>query len=157
VTLLPLSVADNISYARPDATREEVVQAARLADADEFVAGLPEAYDTLLFEGGKNLSGGQRQRIAVARALLSKAPILILDEPTSALDAHHEERLVATLRALKGQRTIIIVTHRLASTRDCDAIYTMEAGRIIEQGSQECSSSTWMEPLEGQVRAREPR
>jgi len=133
--LLPLSVADNIAYGRPDATRGEVVTAAEMAAAAEFIAGLPAGYDTVLAEGGQNLSGGQRQRIAIARALLSEAPFLILDEPTSALDPQHERRLTETLRTLKGRRTIVLVTHRLASAVDCDRIFVMEAGRIVEQGS----------------------
>jgi ABC-type multidrug transport system fused ATPase/permease subunit len=106
-----------------------------MADAAEFVAGLPAGYDTVLTEGGQNLSGGQRQRIAIARALLSEAPFLILDEPTSALDPQHERRLTETLCSLKGRRTIVLVTHRLASAVDCDQIFVMEAGRIVEQGS----------------------
>jgi ATP-binding cassette, subfamily B, bacterial len=133
--ILPLSVAENIAYGRPDATRDEIVAAAQMADAAEFVAELPSGYDTVLAEGGQNLSGGQRQRIAIARALLSNAPILILDEPTSALDPQHEKRLVRTLRSLKRERTIVLVTHRLESTVDCDQIYVMEGGRIVEQGS----------------------
>jgi ATP-binding cassette subfamily B protein len=133
--ILPLSVAANIAYGRPDATREDVVTAAQMADAAEFVAGLPAGYDTGLAEGGQNLSGGQRQRIAIARALLSKAPFLILDEPTSALDPQHERRLIETLRSLKGRCTIVLVTHRLASVVDCDQIFVMEAGRVVEQGS----------------------
>jgi subfamily B ATP-binding cassette protein MsbA len=134
-TMLPLSVAENIAYGRPNATRDDIVAAAQMADAAEFVAELSAGYDTLLAEGGQNLSGGQRQRLAIARALLSEAPILILDEPTSALDPQHEKRLVRTLQSLKGQRTIVLVTHRLESTVDCDQIFVMDAGRIVEQGS----------------------
>ena len=134
-TVLPLSVADNIAYGRPDATREEVVAAARMADASEFVAELPQCFDTILFEGGQNLSGGQRQRIAIARALLSEAPFLVLDEPTSALDPQHERRLVETLRSLKGRRTIVLVTHRLEATVHCDQVLVMDAGRIVGRGS----------------------
>jgi ATP-binding cassette, subfamily B, bacterial len=132
--ILPASVAENIAYGWPSATRQEVVAAAEMADADEFVAGLAAGYDTVLAEGGQNLSGGQRQRIAIARALLSKAPFLILDEPTSALDPRHERRLTETLRSLKRRRTIVLVTHRLASAVDCDRIYVMDAGRIVAQG-----------------------
>lgn len=132
--MLPVSVAENIGYGRPDATADEIREAAEMAGAG-FVEDLPEGYDTVLTEGGQNLSGGQRQRIAIARALLTEAPFLILDEPTSALDPHHEQRLVATLRRLKGVRTIVLVTHRLESVVDCDCIFVMEGGRIIEQGT----------------------
>jgi subfamily B ATP-binding cassette protein MsbA len=133
--ILPLSVAENIAYGRPGATREDIVNAARMADAVEFIAGLPMGYDTVLAEGGQNLSGGQRQRIAIARALLSRAPFLILDEPTSALDPDHELRLISTLLDLRGHRTIVLVTHRLISAVHCDRIFAMEGGRIVEQGS----------------------
>jgi subfamily B ATP-binding cassette protein MsbA len=132
--ILPLTVAENVAYSRPGATRDEIVNAARMADAVEFIAGLPMGYDTLLSEGGQNLSGGQRQRIAIARALLSRAPVLILDEPTSALDPDHEARLVSTLLNLKGHRTIVLVTHRLLSAVHSDRIFVMEGGRIVEQG-----------------------
>ena len=127
--LLPVSVAENIAYGRPGATRAEIEEAAELAGAAAFVAELPDGYDTLLAEGGQNLSGGQRQRLAIARALLTEAPFLILDEPTSALDPEHERRLVETLVDLKGRRTIILVTHRLESVVHCDRIYVMEGGR----------------------------
>jgi subfamily B ATP-binding cassette protein MsbA len=147
-TLLPLSVAENIAYGRPDATRDEIVAAAVLADVAEFVADLPDGYDTPLAEGGQNLSGGQRQRIAIARALLSNAPILIMDEPTSALDPQHELRLVRTLRSLKGKRTIVLVTHRLETVVDCDRIFVMEAGSFVERGSQS-------KPAAGTTRARQ--
>ena len=133
--LLPASVAENISYGRPDATRAEVMEAAELAGASEFVAKLPEGYDTALAEGGGNLSGGQRQRLAIARALLTEAPFLILDEPTSALDPEHERRLVRTLEGLKGRRAIVLVTHRLESVVACDRIYVMGGGAIAERGT----------------------
>jgi subfamily B ATP-binding cassette protein MsbA len=133
--VLPASVAENIAYGRPDASRREIAEAARMAGAAAFIEALPEGYDTVLAEGGQNLSGGQRQRIAIARALLTAAPVLILDEPTSALDPDHERHLVETLVALKGRRTIILVTHRLESVIACDRVYVMEAGRIVEDGA----------------------
>ena len=133
--LLPASVADNIAYGRAGATRAEIEEAAELAGAAAFVAELPDGYDTLLAEGGQNLSGGQRQRLAIARALVTEAPFLILDEPTSALDPEHERRLVETLADLKGRRAIILVTHRLESVVDCDRIHVMEGGRIVERGT----------------------
>jgi ABC-type multidrug transport system fused ATPase/permease subunit len=131
--VLPLSVADNIAYGKPGASREEIAAAAAMADADEFILDLPHGYDTILAEGGANLSGGQRQRVAVARALLSEAPFLVLDEPTSALDPVHEASFGKMLQAVKRRRTVIMVTHRLESTVDCDRILVLEGGRIREQ------------------------
>ena len=133
--MLPTTVAGNIAYGRPDASRAEIEAAVEMAGAAEFIKDLPEGYETMLTEGGQNLSGGQRQRLAIARALLTKAPFLILDEPTSALDPQHEERLIATLEALKGERTIILVTHRLESVIACDRIFVLGEGRILEQGT----------------------
>ncbi|MGE5387549.1 MAG: ABC transporter ATP-binding protein [Hyphomicrobiales bacterium] len=132
--MLPTSVAENIAYGRPHADRSEIENAAALAGAAEFVADLPQGYDSLLSEGGANLSGGQRQRIAIARALLSEAPFLVLDEPTSALDPQNEALLIKTLHRLKRQRTVVLVTHRLNSVVDCDRIFVMEAGYIVERG-----------------------
>jgi subfamily B ATP-binding cassette protein MsbA len=133
--MLPASVAENIGYGRPGATAAEIETAAELAGAASFVAALPAGYQTVLAEGGQNLSGGQRQRLAIARALVADAPILVLDEPTSALDSAHEDHLVRTLQTLRGGRTIVLVTHRLASVVECDTIFVMEKGRIAEQGS----------------------
>ena len=133
--LLPTSVRENIAYGRPGASRADIEKAARLAGAVEFIAELPEGYHTVLAEGGQNLSGGQRQRIAIARALLSEAPFLILDEPTSALDPGHEKHLIETLLGLRGRRTIVLVTHRIEAVVPCDRIFVMEAGRIAEAGS----------------------
>lgn len=132
--LLPTSVAENIAYGRPDATRADIEHAATLAGAAEFIDALPQGYDTELSEGGANLSGGQRQRVAIARALVSDAPFLILDEPTSALDPANETALIEALHRLKRRRTIVLVTHRLHSVVDCDGVFVMEAGRIIERG-----------------------
>ena len=130
--ILPTTVRENIAYGRSGASRAEIAKAAHLAGAAGFIEALPDGYGSLLSEGGQNLSGGQRQRIAIARALLSDAPILILDEPTSALDAEHERHLIETLRALKRHRTIILVTHRLESVEACDRVYVMGNGRILE-------------------------
>lgn len=135
--ILPASVAQNIAYGRPAATHSEIAQAAQMAGAAGFIEELPEGYGTLLAEGGQNLSGGQRQRLSIARALLTRAPFLILDEPTSALDPQHERHLVETLRHLKGLRTIVLVTHRLESVVDCDQIFVMERGQIVERGEHE--------------------
>ena len=131
--ILPTSVAENIEYGRASSTRDEIERAAELAGAAEFIAALPEGYDTVLAEGGANLSGGQRQRIAIARALVTEAPFLILDEPTSALNPGHERRLIATLHRLKGMRTIVLVTHRHESIVECDRIFVMEHGQIVDR------------------------
>ncbi|PVE21170.1 sugar ABC transporter [Microvirga sp. KLBC 81] len=133
--MLPASIAANIAYGRPGASRYEIERAAELAGAAAFIEGLPEGYETILTEGGQNLSGGQRQRLAIARALLTRAPFLILDEPTSALDPHHEQLLLETLRFLKGGRTIVLVTHRLESVVGCDQVFVMDAGCIVERGT----------------------
>ncbi len=135
--ILPTTVFENIAYGRPGATLEHVRRAARIAGADAFIEALPDKYQTVLDESGQNLSGGQRQRISIARALASEAPILILDEPTSALDPTNERMITETLRDLKGQRTVILVSHRLSTVADCDRIYVMEGGRITEQGTHE--------------------
>ena len=135
--MLPTSVAENIAYGRPGATRAQIVQAAEMAGAAGFIDDLADGYDAILSEGGQNLSGGQRQRIAIARALLTEAPFLLLDEPTSALDPEYEMRLVQTLRRLKGLRTVVLVTHRLETVVECDRIFVMEAGRIVEHGTHE--------------------
>ena len=105
-----------------------------MAGADVFIDKFPEKYETVISESGGNLSGGQRQRIGIARALLTEAPILVLDEPTSALDPQHEALIVQTLARLKGQRTIILVSHRLSTVSDCEQIFVMDEGRIAESG-----------------------
>ena len=135
--ILPATVAENIAYGRPGVSRGEMLRAAELAGAAEFIAELPRGYDTALAEGGQNLSGGQRQRIAIARALVTHAPFLILDEPTSALDSQHEQHLVATLLRLRSLRTIILVTHRLQSVVQCDQIFVMEHGTVAERGTHD--------------------
>jgi ABC-type multidrug transport system fused ATPase/permease subunit len=132
--ILPASVAENIAYGRPDATDAEIAEAATLAGASTFINKMDAGYATPISEGGSNLSGGQRQRIAIARALLAGSPILVLDEPTSALDPEHERQITDTLLALRGQRTIVVVSHRLSTVLDADRLYVMDAGRIVEQG-----------------------
>jgi ATP-binding cassette subfamily B protein len=133
--LLPLSVAENIAYGRPEASGDEVVAAAVAANADEFIRLLPDGYDTVVGERGARLSGGERQRLAIARALLKDAPVLVLDEPTAALDAHTEAALVAALERLMENRTTFIIAHRLSTIRRADRIVVMEAGRIVESGT----------------------
>jgi len=127
------SVRENIAYARPEATDEQIEAAARAAGAHEFVVRLPDGYDTDLGEGGRRLSGGQRQRIAIARALLADSPVLVLDEPTSGLDAE----LAASLRDLARDRTTLVISHDLLTTRDADLILVLADGEVIERGRHE--------------------
>jgi subfamily B ATP-binding cassette protein MsbA len=131
--MLAASITENIAFGHSDATMADVLEAAELAGAAEFIDQMPEGYDTQLVDGGANLSGGQRQRIAIARALLTEAPILVMDEPTSALDSGHEQLLLQTLRKLKGQRTIILVIHRLDTIEDCDRVFVLENGKIAQK------------------------
>jgi len=131
------SARDNIRYGRWDARDEEIVEAAKAANAHEFIETLPERYDTFLGEGGARLSGGQRQRIVIARALLRDSPLLLLDEATSALDAHSERLVQEALERLMETRTTIVIAHRLATTRAADRIIVMDGGRIVEQGTHE--------------------
>ncbi|MBS0467683.1 MAG: ATP-binding cassette domain-containing protein [Proteobacteria bacterium] len=132
------SALENIRYARPDATRDEVMAAARAAFAHDFIEALPQGYDSFLGEHGVRLSGGQRQRIAIARALLKDAPILLLDEATSALDAESErvvqQALDAALQGHASGRITLVIAHRLATVQHADRIIVLEHGRIIEQG-----------------------
>ena len=135
--LLPLSVAENIAYGRPAATRAEIVQAAQLANADNFIRQLAEGYDTVVGERGANLSGGQKQRLSIARALLKNSPVLILDEPTSALDVATEASIMEALEYLMAGRTTLIVAHRLSTVQRADRIVVLEKGRVAEVGSHQ--------------------
>ena len=135
--LFNCTLRENIALSSPIAPLSEVMSAARLAGAHDFIMGLPLGYDSMIEERGVNLSGGQRQRIAIARALMSKPRILIFDEATSALDAESEEIVQANLKAMAAGRTVIIIAHRLSAIRDCDSIVTMEQGHIVERGSHE--------------------
>jgi ABC-type multidrug transport system fused ATPase/permease subunit len=132
-----LSVAANIAYARPGATMEQIVQAARDAGAAEFIERTPEGYQSIIGERGVTLSAGQRQRLSIARALLKDSPILILDEPTSALDAKTEHGVVEALARLMTNRTCLIIAHRLSTIRHADAVVVLERGKIVEQGSHQ--------------------
>ena len=133
--LFSTTVRENISYGRSDATEEEIQEAARRAQADEFIRGMPDGYDSPVGERGGHLSAGQRQRIGIARAFLKNAPILLLDEPTSALDPETEAAIMETIKELMRGRTTLIVTHRLATVHNVDRIVVLENGRIVEQGS----------------------
>ncbi|MDE1567442.1 ABC transporter ATP-binding protein [Aquabacter sp. P-9] len=128
------TLAENIAYARPDATAAEIEQAARLANADGFIARLPKGYRTLVGERGVKLSGGERQRVAIARAFLADAPILILDEATSSLDSESEAAIQEAMERLMRGRTALIIAHRLSTVRAMDRILVFEHGRIVEDG-----------------------
>lgn len=128
------SIRDNIAYGLEDVSDERVMEAARLANADEFIRQLPEGYYTLVGDRGVQLSGGQRQRISIARAILRNPDILILDEATSALDSQSERLVQEALERLRQNRTVIVIAHRLSTIRSADCIVVMEKGRIIESG-----------------------
>ncbi len=130
-------VWQNIAYGKPEAKRGEVIRAARLAYADEFIEQMPEGYDTMIGERGMTLSGGQRQRIAIARAIIRDAPILILDEPSSGLDPAAEKLVFDALGNLMAGRTSIVIAHRLATVRRADVIFVIDEGRVVEQGTHE--------------------
>lgn len=136
-SLFHRSIYENIAYGKIGATREEVVRAAKLANADEFISKMPEGYDTLVGERGIKLSGGQRQRIAIARAILKDAPILVLDEATSALDSESEALIQGALTNLMKDRTSIVVAHRLSTIAGLDKIVVLNDGKIVEEGSHQ--------------------
>jgi ATP-binding cassette subfamily B protein len=142
--LFATSIAENISYSRPDATEEEIVAAARLANADDFIQALPEGYDTVVGERGMRLSGGERQRISLARAFLKNAPILILDEPTSAVDVGTEQGIIEAVERLMHGRTTFMIAHRLSTLETCDLILEMEQGELV--------AKTTRVPVAGSVR-----
>lgn len=131
------TIRDNIAYGRADATEEEIMNAAKMADVDEFVLRMPHGYDTLVGERGSTLSGGQRQRIGIARAIIRNNPILILDEPTAALDTESESMVVKALEKLMAGRTVITIAHRLSTIRNSDQILVLKAGVVAEQGTHE--------------------
>jgi subfamily B ATP-binding cassette protein MsbA len=137
VVLFEGTVRDNIAFGRADASPQAVEAAARAAAAHDFIARLPQGYDTVVGPGGTQLSGGERQRVSLARAFLKNAPILLLDEATSALDAESERLVQAALAELMRGRTTLVIAHRLATVRDADLIVVMEAGRVVETGSHE--------------------
>jgi ATP-binding cassette, subfamily B, multidrug efflux pump len=141
-SLLHRSIRENIRYGRPDATEAEIVEAARLAHADEFIPVLKDwrgnhGFDAHVGERGVKLSGGQRQRIAIARVILRNAPILVLDEATSALDSEIEAAIQSSLDTLMASKTVIAIAHRLSTIARMDRLLVLDRGRIVEQGSHE--------------------
>jgi subfamily B ATP-binding cassette protein MsbA len=131
------TVAENIGYSRPGATREEIVEAAKIAHCDDFVTALPDGYDTVIGERGVKLSGGQRQRLSIARAILADPRVLILDEATSSLDSDSEEKIQAGLAGLLRGRTTFVIAHRLSTIRNAELILVMDEGKIVEHGRHE--------------------
>ena len=128
------TVFENIAYARPDASRDEIVEAARIAGCDAFVTKLPDGYATIVGERGVKLSGGERQRVAIARAILADPRILILDEATSSLDSESEALIQRGLAELMRGRTTFVIAHRLSTIRNADLILVLEQGQIVERG-----------------------
>jgi ABC-type multidrug transport system fused ATPase/permease subunit len=131
------TIRDNIAYGRPDASQEDIEEAARSANADDFISALPDGYHSQVGERGVRLSGGERQRIAVARAFLKNAPVLILDEPTSSLDSRTEKVILDVLDRLMAGRTTFIIAHRLSTIRYADQILVLDQGRIVERGEHD--------------------
>lgn len=131
------SILDNIAFGRPNATRDEIVAAAKLANADEFIARMPKGYDTMVGERGCTLSGGQRQRIGIARVMVRNSPILLLDEPTAALDSESEKLVIEALERLMKGRTVITIAHRLSTIRDADKIIVIAGGVVAESGNHD--------------------
>ena len=132
--LFPGTIRENIAYGRPDATEQEIISAAKIANADEFISRMPRGYDSLVGEHGNTLSGGQRQRIAIARAVVRNSPILILDEPTAALDPQSEHLVIEALQRLMRGRTVIMIAHRLNTLAGADKIIVLQNGMVAEQG-----------------------
>jgi ATP-binding cassette subfamily C protein CydC len=137
VYLFNIPLIDNIRLGRPEASRDDVIAAARAAQADEFITGLPDGYDTLPGELGARLSGGQRQRIAIARALLKDAPILIMDEAVSNLDTESEQEVAAAMTSVRRNRTTLVIAHRLSTILTADRIVVLEGGRVADAGTHQ--------------------
>jgi len=135
--LFHASIRENIAYGKPEAAQAEILRAAELADADEFISRLPNGYDTIIGERGDTLSGGQRQRIAIARAIIRNTSILLLDEPSSGLDAASEQMVFEALERLMKGKTTLVIAHRLATVRRADVILVLNEGRIVESGKHE--------------------
>jgi subfamily B ATP-binding cassette protein MsbA len=129
------TVLENIAYGRPEATDEEIIAAAEIANAHEFISRMPLGYDSFVGERGETLSGGQRQRIAIARAVIRNSPILVLDEPTASLDTESEHLVIEALRRLMKGRTVIMIAHRLSTLVDADKIIVLKDGVVVEEGT----------------------
>ena len=137
VYLFEDTIANNIRFGKPEASQEEVIEAAKKAACHDFILSLPDGYDTKIGEGGASLSGGERQRISIARAIIKDAPIIILDEATANVDPENEEALMQAIRALTRDKTIIMIAHRLKTVEHADQILVLDQGRIVEQGKHQ--------------------
>jgi subfamily B ATP-binding cassette protein MsbA len=135
--LFRATIWENIAYGKPDASPDAIRHAAELADAHEFIAAMPDGYDTMVGERGMSLSGGQRQRIAIARAIIRDTPILILDEPTSGLDAASEQAVIGALDTLMKGRTSVVIAHHLGTIRHADVIFVIKDAELVEQGTHD--------------------
>ena len=135
VLLFNASVADNIRIGKRNATDDEVRQAARLAQCDDFIRSMPQGYDTIIGENGETLSGGERQRISIARALLKDAPVILLDEATASVDAENETKIQAGISELVRNKTVVIIAHRMRTVLNADHIVVLDGGTVREQGS----------------------
>lgn len=137
VVLFNASIMDNIRIGKRDASDEEVLRVARLAQCDEFVSKMPQGYQTIIGENGETLSGGERQRISIARALLKDAPIVLLDEATASLDVENETKIQAGISELVRDKTVLIIAHRMRTVANADKIIVLKDGQVVESGSAE--------------------
>ena len=135
VYLFADTIANNIAFGRENATREEIVTAAKKACCHDFIMSLPDGYDTVIGEGGASISGGEKQRISIARAIMKNAPIIILDEATANVDPENEKELVEAIDALTKEKTIIMIAHRLKTVRNADQIVVVDSGKIAQLGT----------------------
>ena len=136
-TLFDDTVLNNIKYARPDASDEEVYEAAKLAMCEDFINNLEKGYDEMIGENGVRLSGGEKQRLSIARAFLKKSKIILLDEATSSLDSETEEKIQKAIDKLTSNKTTIVIAHRLSTILNSDNIYVLEKGRVVDSGNHE--------------------
>ena len=137
VYLFADTIENNIKFGRPDATHEQVVEAAKKACCHEFIESFPDGYNTIIGEGGATLSGGEKQRISIARAMLKDAPIIIFDEATANVDPENEDKLQRAMEALMKDKTILMIAHRLKTVRKADQILVLNGGHIVQKGTHD--------------------